>query len=128
VTNSKLAWSPGAAALAVPVLADEKELTWPEYLSRLQKQLRQLSQRHNSPGATYNQEWWDRMGSAAGLPQESDPASHLETDQFAEMLSNVHHLNPSSFPKQIKPSAGRAEEMETYDLESWLMEVLPSQR
>jgi hypothetical protein len=128
VTNSKLAWSPGSAALAVPVLAHEKELTWPEYLSRLRKRLRELCQNHSNPAAAYNREWWERMGVAAGLPDETNPVSHLESDQFAEMLSNVHHLNSSSFPHAIKPSPARAEEMETYDLESWLMEVLPSQR
>ena len=117
----QLAWSPGPSILAVPLDKNPQPMSWEVYLYLLQQRINQIAQGSPNASRLYEQAWWDKMGEMPHVPMER----HVQSAQFQEMLSNVHNLNQSNFPKQARNDPHLRETMETdWGIEMFLSDLL----
>ena len=114
-------WSPGPVALAVRATPGEvfSEADWKE---DLRQRLNELGEQMDDPVTFLQQEWMNRVGGdLVGLQSPGDVVDHPEFEAELE-----RHGLEVEWP--IKASLMLEPGTEPPDLETWVMEMLPSLR
>jgi hypothetical protein len=118
IKGPKLAWTPGGAALAVPLREGEKELTWEQYLDRLKVRVRWMSKAHRDPLAVLAEEW-------PGRPPAASPEALLDDLDFQDLLQERHDLSSGQFPRKVSHDPSLIEEMSVANnLQTWMQGIV----
>jgi len=120
-SKKEMAWAPPnskGSVTAIPILPNEKTITWGMYLERMKDRVRMMQESHGSQSLEAYQDGMRELLGRDLYEETMTPADHVETQEFKEIMQEWGDVSPDQFPMKVEQES--TPDNVRLDLTTWL--------